>query len=44
MNELVARLVSAFEDLSGRDVARKALIIARAMGRSLSPDDIELKL
>ena len=30
------------EDLSGRDVARKALIIARAMGRKLEPEDVVL--
>lgn len=28
------------EDLSGRDVARKALIIARAMGLALEPEDV----
>jgi aspartokinase/homoserine dehydrogenase 1 len=31
------------EDLSGRDVARKALIIARAAGMALEPDDVELE-
>ena len=31
------------EDLSGRDVARKALIIARAMGRQLAFDDVALE-
>ena len=31
------------EDLSGRDVARKALIIARAMGRKMDPSEIELQ-
>ncbi len=30
------------EDLSGRDVARKALIIARAMGRQLEPSEVVL--
>ncbi|NCG19630.1 MAG: aspartate kinase [Rhodobacterales bacterium] len=30
------------EDLSGRDVARKALIVARAMGRTIEPDDVVL--
>lgn len=29
------------EDLSGRDVARKALIIARALGLALEPTDVE---
>jgi len=29
------------EDLSGRDVARKALIVARALGFALEPDDVE---
>jgi aspartokinase/homoserine dehydrogenase 1 len=28
------------EDLSGRDVARKALIVARAMGLALEPEDV----
>lgn len=28
------------EDLSGRDVARKALIIARALGMAIEPDDV----
>ena len=32
----------AREDLSGRDVARKALIIARAMGIDAEPDDVDL--
>lgn len=31
------------EDLSGRDVARKALIIARAMGRKMDPSEIDLQ-
>jgi aspartokinase/homoserine dehydrogenase 1 len=31
------------EDLSGRDVARKALIIARAMGLRLEPSDVSLE-
>jgi homoserine dehydrogenase len=31
------------EDLSGRDVARKALIIGRALGLPLEPDDVELE-
>lgn len=31
------------EDLSGRDVARKALIIARAAGMALEPADVELE-
>lgn len=30
------------EDLSGRDVARKALIVARAMGHRLEPSDVVL--
>jgi aspartokinase/homoserine dehydrogenase 1 len=30
------------DDLSGADVARKALIVARAMGLPLEPDDVEL--
>jgi aspartokinase/homoserine dehydrogenase 1 len=30
------------EDLSGRDVARKALIIARTAGMQLEPDEVEL--
>ena len=30
------------EDLSGRDVARKALIIARACGFEVEPEDVEL--
>lgn len=31
------------EDLSGRDVARKALIIARAIGLQLEPEDVSLE-
>jgi len=31
------------DDLSGRDVARKALIIARALGLPLEPDDVVLE-
>jgi len=31
------------EDLSGRDVARKALIVARALGFALEPDDVALE-
>jgi aspartokinase/homoserine dehydrogenase 1 len=31
------------EDLSGRDVARKALIIARACGMALEPEDVQLE-
>jgi aspartokinase/homoserine dehydrogenase 1 len=31
------------EDLSGRDVARKALIIARAIGLALEPSDVSLE-
>jgi homoserine dehydrogenase len=31
------------EDLSGRDVARKALIIARTAGLTLEPDDVTLE-
>jgi len=31
------------EDLSGRDVGRKALIIARALGFALEPDDVEVE-
>lgn len=31
------------EDLSGRDVARKALIIARAMGWRIEPHEVELE-
>jgi len=31
------------EDLSGRDVARKALIVARAIGVRLEPEDVELE-
>lgn len=31
------------EDLSGRDVARKALIIARSMGWVVEPDEVELQ-
>lgn len=31
------------EDLSGRDVARKALIIARSVGLTLEPDAVELQ-
>jgi aspartokinase/homoserine dehydrogenase 1 len=31
------------EDLSGRDVARKALIIGRALGMNLEPEQVELE-
>ena len=31
------------DDLSGRDVARKALIVARAMGLDLEPSDVSLE-
>lgn len=31
------------EDLSGRDVARKALIIGRALGMSLEPEQVQLE-
>jgi aspartokinase/homoserine dehydrogenase 1 len=31
------------DDLSGRDVARKALIVARALGLALEPDDVVLE-
>jgi aspartokinase/homoserine dehydrogenase 1 len=31
------------DDLSGRDVARKALILARALGRRVEPDEVALE-